>query len=95
MRFFLHYVNPILAVIVLVICLVAASTSAGGDHLTYSGFLKDPLQTYFLAKGIFCAAALFLLGKLVEHVMLIAPSAVSREAQHNADDDEMMLPRSR
>jgi hypothetical protein len=63
MGFFLKYVNPLLALGVLVICLISASTN---DDKEFVGFFGDPFQTYFLAKGIFCSTALFLLGKLVE-----------------------------
>jgi hypothetical protein len=88
MRVFLRYVNPVLAVLVLVICLVAASTERRSDRLTYWGFFKDPIQVYFLGKGIFCSAALFLLGKLVEQVMLLAASVPSRQPQHSSHEAE-------
>lgn len=67
--FFLKYVNPLLALIVLGICLVAGSTGENGDSLKYVGFFKSPIPTYFLAKGIFSAAALFLLGKIMERLL--------------------------
>jgi hypothetical protein len=66
MTFFLRYVNPVLALAVLVICLISACTQESGGALSYVGFFKGPIPTYFLAKGIFCSTALFLLGKLVE-----------------------------
>ena len=65
LRFFLRYINPVLAVIVLVTCLFAASVDDG----TYGGFFHGGIPTYFFAKGIFCATTLFLLGNLVEHMM--------------------------
>jgi hypothetical protein len=65
--FFLTYVNPLLAIVVLVICLISASVDNESGSWDYAGFFKGPIPTYFLAKGIFCATALFLLGKLLEH----------------------------
>ncbi len=65
MDFFLRYVNPCLALAVLVICLLAAVGNKDGNFQ----FFEDAIPTYFLAKGIFCSAALFLLGKLVEQGM--------------------------
>lgn len=67
--FFLKYINPLLALIVLGVCLVAAATGENGDSLRYVGFFKSPIPTYFLGKGIFCAAALFLLGKIMERLL--------------------------
>lgn len=66
LAFFLKYFNPLLAVVVLAICIFAASTSYDNNSLEYTGWFKDPIQTYFLAKGLFCAVAIFLLGKVVE-----------------------------
>lgn len=66
LRFYLKYVNPLLAVVVLAICVFAGSTENENNQLVYVGWFKDQIQSYFLAKGIFCAVAIFLLGKLVE-----------------------------
>lgn len=66
MLFFLRFINPVIAVAVLVICLISASTEEKDKGLEYVGFFKSPIPTYFLAKGLFCSTALFLLGKLVE-----------------------------
>jgi hypothetical protein len=67
MRLFLRYINPLLALAVLLFCLLAASTDEGSK---YTGFLGGPFQIYFLAKGIFCSVALLLLGKVVEFQMV-------------------------
>ncbi len=73
MKFFLRFVNPILALTVLVICLVAASAHGVQGKFTYVGFFQDPFSTYFLAKGIFCSTALFLLGKITERAIRTDP----------------------
>jgi hypothetical protein len=96
MLFFLRYINPVIAVLVLVICLISASTKVvdpppprpdqfadpssanPGQTLGFSGFFKEPMQVYFLGKGIFCSTALFLLGKLVEHMILLSGSFAAK-----------------
>ena len=92
MEFFLRHVNPVLALTVLVICLISASTDDGMD---YVGFFEAPIPTYFLAKGIFCSTALFLLGKLVEQNMRAnrEPSNCRRpQAPTSADSPESRPP---
>ena len=59
MNFYLRVLNPAIAFLVFALCFWA-STEDG--HLL--GFLKGGLATYFFAKGLFCAAALVLLGKI-------------------------------
>lgn len=66
LAFYLKYVNPLVALLVLGICLFAASVGKNDGQLVYAGFFKDSMLTYFLAKGIFCSTAVFLLGKFVE-----------------------------
>ena len=73
MNFFLRFVNPILALTVLVICLISASTDFDQGKLVYKGFFIGPIPTYFLAKGIFCSTALFLLGKITERAIRTDP----------------------
>jgi hypothetical protein len=71
MLFFVRCVNPVIAVAVLVLCLLSAGTHANESGLKYSGYFKDPIQVYFLAKGLFCSTALLLLGTLVEKTMAL------------------------
>jgi hypothetical protein len=68
MKFFLKYVIPMLALAVLVLCLMAASLDRkdGEVVIRISEAFQGGIPTYFIAKGIFCSAALFLLGKLAE-----------------------------
>ncbi len=68
MVFYLRWVNPVVALAVLVLCLIASATDLGG-RVQYKGFFHENIGTYFLAKGIFCAAALFLLGKILERII--------------------------
>jgi hypothetical protein len=66
MKFFLKCVIPALAVAVLVLCLVAAFLDKG--VMKISEAFQGGISTYFIAKGVFCSAALFLLGKLTERL---------------------------
>jgi hypothetical protein len=66
MKFFLKYLVPLLAIVVLVLCLMAAFLNPDGDTIKFSNAFQGGIPTYFIAKGIFCSVALFLLGKLVE-----------------------------
>jgi len=69
MLFFGRYVTPVIALAVLVFGLISASYSGESKNFRYVGFFQDSITTYFLAKTIFCATALFLLGQLVALVV--------------------------
>ena len=63
MKFYLRFINPIVSLAVLFFCLYAASYS--NNKIEELGVFKGGLQTYFLAKGIFCSSALFILGRIL------------------------------
>jgi len=63
MKTYLKFVNPAVAVLVLLLCLWAAMN--GDNGFQPLGMLKGGIPTYFLAKGLFCSSALFLVGKIV------------------------------
>jgi hypothetical protein len=63
MKTYLRIVNPIVAVLVLLLCLWAAMN--GDSRFKLNGPLLGGIPTYFFAKGLFCCSALILLGKLV------------------------------
>jgi hypothetical protein len=63
MKTYLRGVNPIVALLVLVLCLWAG-TFDDGRFKTHAP-LEGGLSTYFLTKGLFCSSALFLVGKIV------------------------------
>jgi hypothetical protein len=63
MKTYLKIINPIVAVLVLFLCLVAATFDDG--NFKPLGILKGGIPTYFLAKGLFCSSALFLVGKIL------------------------------
>ena len=68
MKIYLKFINPIVAIIVLLLCLLAAISIDGKcdvSHIIAGGF-----TTYFLAKGLFCSSALFIIGKILESMIV-------------------------
>lgn len=63
MRTYLKFVNPIVAVIILALCVQASLFDDG--KFKPEALLSGGLQTYFLAKGLFCSSTLFVLGRLM------------------------------
>jgi hypothetical protein len=66
MNFFLKYLVPCISIAVLALCLLAAYGDAGKESVRLSDAFRGGFPSYFLAKGLFCSTALFLLGKLVQ-----------------------------
>ena len=66
LKFYLRYINPIVALVVLLLCVYASVKGEKKEPLQLSNAFSGFLFTYFLAKGIFCSVSVFLLGKLVE-----------------------------
>lgn len=80
MKFYLRFINPLIAFIVFAICLWIF---LGGYFLHFGSpaytdqksayqqglniFMYDAFSLYFLAKGIFCSVMLFLFGKFFEY----------------------------
>ncbi len=63
MKTYLRVINPIVAMLVLFLCVWAAMNDEGFKPL---GMFRGGIPTYFLAKGLFCSSALILIGKIVE-----------------------------
>jgi len=63
MKTYLKIVNPVVSVVVLLLCLWAAMN--GDEGFKPIGMLKGGIPTYFVAKGLFCSSALFVLGKIL------------------------------
>ena len=70
MRTYLRIINPIVAALVLVLCVYASIVDEG--NYKPDAVLKGSLPTYFLAKGLFCSSALFILGRIL--LVLMAKS---------------------
>jgi hypothetical protein len=67
MRTYLKVVNPIVSLLVLLVCLYS-STVEDGDFEALAP-VEGSFAAYFVAKGLFCSSALFLLGKILEHML--------------------------
>jgi hypothetical protein len=62
MNFYLRVLNPAVAISIFALCYWASIGEEAGNPL---GFLAGGISTYFFAKGLFCASALFLLGRIL------------------------------
>ena len=63
MKIYLRIINPIVAVMVLLLCLWAATFDDGKFELI--GLVNGAFPTYFFAKGLFCSSALFIIGRIL------------------------------
>jgi hypothetical protein len=68
MKTYLRLVNPVIALAVLLLCLWAAAFDDSG-HFKPTVMFAGGIPTYFLAKGLFCSSALFLMGKILSVIM--------------------------
>ncbi len=67
MKTYLSVVNPVVAALVLALCLWAATHDDG--KFKPEGIVAGSISTYFVAKGLFCSATLVLVGKIVALMM--------------------------
>ena len=68
MKIYLRFINPVIALVVLLLCLWAA-VAANDGQVMFSNLIHGGLPTYFFAKGLFCSSALFIGGKILEVVL--------------------------
>ncbi len=68
MKLYLKIINPIISVVVLGCCVWAAITENGLALI--SNITSGGLSAYFLANGFFSASALFILGKILEEMLI-------------------------
>jgi len=71
LRFYLKYINPLVALLVFILCTYSSMKGGDEEPLVVLGPLAGSVGTYFFAKGLFCSVALFLLGKTVEIMISI------------------------
>ena len=79
MRFYLKWVNPVIALLILAICswiyFGSYFVSFGEEESDYAkgGVIIDPekagFSMYFFAKGLFCSSALFLMGGILKRLL--------------------------
>ena len=65
MKLYLKYLNPIVSILILFICIWSAIAEKGEVEIAQA--YQGGIPTYFLAKGLFCSSILFILGKLLEY----------------------------
>ena len=70
MNFYLKKINPIVCIVILCFCLWAGIADGDGD-IKILNIFEGSLSSYFLAKGLFCSSALFILGKILESILEI------------------------
>ena len=63
MKTYLQVINPIMAALVLLLCLYAAFFDKG--TFIPSGVREGGIPMYFVAKGIFCSSTLFIVGRIL------------------------------
>jgi len=68
MRVYLKIFNPIIALLVFLLCIWAGMHNMDGEFIPL-GIFKGSIATYFLAKGLFCGGALFILGFIALHFL--------------------------
>jgi hypothetical protein len=68
MKFYLRVLNPIVALAVLLLCLWAGAHDMEGNWNPEIMF-KSLFNTYFVAKGLFCSSALFILGVMAQRLL--------------------------
>lgn len=67
MRTYLRIFNPLIALLVFVLCSFAAMKEDKGKPIVIGNVVAGGIPTYFFAKGMFCGVALVLLGKILEN----------------------------
>ena len=64
---YLRIYNPIVALLIFLMCFYAATNDE--TAFDFSALIDESFATYFFAKGVFCGIAVFLLGKILEVMM--------------------------
>jgi hypothetical protein len=67
MRTYLRTFNPLIALLVFVLCSFAAMKEDKDKPIVIGNVVAGGIPTYFFAKGMFCGVALILLGKILEN----------------------------
>lgn len=67
MRPYLRIFNPLIALLVFVLCSFAAMKEDKDKPIVIGNVVAGGIPTYFFAKGMFCGVALILLGKILEN----------------------------
>ncbi len=63
MRLYLRVINPIMALLTLLLCFWAATLTE--SEFNIFGLVKGGMNTYFFAKGLFSSCSLFIIGRIL------------------------------
>ncbi len=86
MKTYLRVINPIVAVIVLLLCLWAAMFDDG--KFEPIGLVIGTFPTYFFAKGLFCSSALFIIGRILLEMVTRREKELGSKASENNEESE-------
>jgi hypothetical protein len=67
MRTYLKVFNPLVALLIFILCSFAAVKEDKDKPIVPANIISGGIPTYFFAKGMFCGVALLLLGKILEN----------------------------
>jgi hypothetical protein len=84
MKTYLRFINPIVAIIVLLLCIWAAIFDEG--KFEPGSIIFGTFPTYFFAKGLFCSSALFILGKILLEMILRREESAKLELVDDKDE---------
>ena len=67
MRTYLRIFNPLIALLIFILCSFAAVREDKDKPIVPRNIIAGGIPTYFFAKGMFCGVPLLLLGKTLEN----------------------------
>ena len=73
MRTYLRIFNPLIALLIFILCSFAAVKEDKNKPIVPGNIIAGGIPTYFFAKGMFCGVALLLLGKILENQLVTNP----------------------
>ncbi len=68
MVFYLRIINPVISLLVFILCTWAA-ICGDNNEIHFYGIVSGTFSTYFFAKGLFTGSSLFILGKILLEVL--------------------------
>jgi len=86
MRFYLRVINPVISIVILILCTWAAIHSdmdGSNNDIKLSGIILGYLTSYFFAKGLFCSSALFISGRTLLGILNINSTKTEPKLKKN------------
>jgi hypothetical protein len=79
MKFYLRVINPVIALIVFILCFWAATTPE--EKFSIFGIVGGGICSYFFAKGLFTSCSLLILGKILLEIMYHSDKQQDRQCK--------------